>query len=112
MSKIRNYSELQFAIICYMAGRGCTAPEIANDSRITSDEFEIAFLIDRLGFPSLPKSGDQRSFIIDLPARIIPTLEKDSNKRMVLPSALIVRILNCVLGYDRVAEILDGGRQQ
>lgn len=112
MSQIRNYSELQFAIICYMAGRGCSAPEIANDSRITSDEFEIAFLVDRLGFPALPKSGEQRSFIIDLPAKIIPTLEKASNKRMVLPSALIVRILNCILGYGCVDEILDKGLPQ
>jgi hypothetical protein len=109
VTKIGNYSELQFAIICYMAGRGCSAPEIAMDSRITSDEFEVAFLIDRLGFPPLPKNGDDRSFIIDLPTKLIPVLEKHANKRMVLPSALIIRILNCVLGYDRVAEILEIG---
>jgi hypothetical protein len=109
VTSVGNYSEFQFAIICYMAGRGCSASEIAMDSRITSASHEISYLIDRLGFPALPKNGDHRSFIIDLPARIIPTLEKSANKRMVLPSALIVRILNHVLGFDRVSEILDQG---
>ena len=104
---MRVLSEHQLGVICHMAGRGCTADEIAADSRINAESHEIAFLVDRLGLPALPKKGDLRSFIIDLPADIIPVLENASNIRLLLPSELITQVLTIVFGDNIVSAVMD-----
>lgn len=106
---LHTFTELQTARIAYLAGLGFSAKEIALDSAVSASPEQIAFYVDRLGLPALPKPDHPRSFSVTVPFEFVKDLDVAGLLRNLTRAQIAEKILCAVLAEKLINAVLDDG---
>ena len=97
------------ARIAWMAGAGCTAEEIAADTRIRMDSARVRFVVDRLDLPPLTSSQDPVPLRLTVPRALVAVLDRAAVARKIGRADMAETIVKAVLADNLVAAVIDDG---
>ncbi len=104
-----HFTDTQVARMCWLAGKGWSAREIAQDARIHAEAGQVAFMIDRLGLPALRKEGEYTAATVEISTPVRRGLDAAAVARHVSRNQLVEMVITAAVESQMIGALLNDG---